>query len=663
MEQTPNLSELSESELDSLETELVGQFSTVRAEKLSIESVEQLADLGEAIDAVRAERTGRVALAAKADELAARILISEEPAQEEVAPAAELSTEDEAVELAPEAAPEAEVTVEAEALAAEDETTELAKAKPAADAEDAKDDGADEDKEDASGKPFAVEAPAEVELAPEVEVAPEAVEVAEVAEVEAAVEAPAEAAAEEIASEELSTEVPSTQEGEVVSNSLPQDGVTASAESPAVTPSAAAIAVGLPEMPETRVPAAIVASADIPGTPAGTELSDLSAVAQAFVARRGSFRGKSQAGDGDQVIVATVHGIYDDDRRLRAGEPEVNAAKIAAVTAPSAIVASGGICAPAEPYYGLQMLAEAGRPVRDALAGFQADRGQVRFIPPPKISDLANAVRVTTEAEDAAGYVVNSGSTANKPCLRVVCGSEQVATIAAVHRCVTFGNFGARTFPEQVENWVQLSIAQHAREAEQFLLDSITTCSTVVTGAASYGAARTIPTLLEQAAAGYRSRNRMSAGTTLRVLLPDWTHALIRSDLARSKQAGLEFWAVSDAEINHWFSVRGLNVSFYMDTATSGNQVFAAQSAGALLCFPTTVQAYIYAEGSFLFLDGGTLDLGLVRDSTLNSANDYQIFAETFEAVACVGVEALKLNMTVTPNGSAAPDGSLYTCA
>jgi hypothetical protein len=36
---------------------------------------------------------------------------------------------------------------------------------------------------------------------------------------------------------------------------------------------------------------------------------------------------------------------------------------------------------------------------------------------------------------------------------------------------------------------------------------------------------------------------------------------------------------------------------------------------------------------TFLHLDYGTLDLGLIRDSQLNSSGDYQIFGETFENV------------------------------
>jgi hypothetical protein len=55
-----------------------------------------------------------------------------------------------------------------------------------------------------------------------------------------------------------------------------------------------------------------------------------------------------------------------------------------------------------------------------------------------------------------------------------------------------------------------------------------------------------------------------------------------------------------------------------------------------------------------LFLDGGTLDLGIIRDSTLVGTNDYKMFVETFEGIAMVGVEALAVTSTINVNGAAA---------
>jgi hypothetical protein len=55
-----------------------------------------------------------------------------------------------------------------------------------------------------------------------------------------------------------------------------------------------------------------------------------------------------------------------------------------------------------------------------------------------------------------------------------------------------------------------------------------------------------------------------------------------------------------------------------------------------------------------LFLDGGTLDLGIIRDSTLVGTNDYKMFVETFEGIAMVGVEALAVTSAINVNGAAA---------
>lgn len=407
------------------------------------------------------------------------------------------------------------------------------------------------------------------------------------------------------------------------------------------------------------VASSITAGADIPGHSAGSSFTDFHAVAEAFIARRRSLKGADRAGDGDDVIVASVAGNYPADRVLDATNWQSNMEKIKAVASPEAVTASGGLCAPLEPYYGIQVISAANRPVRDALPKFSADRGGVRFLPPPRLSDLTGAIGVTTAEQDAGTYGEGEGDTPFKPCLHVTCGEEQTVEIEAIHRCLTFGNFAARTYPEQVEAWLALAIAAHARRAETLLLDAIDTASTHTTGAASYSAVRTLLPQVDQAIAAYRSRNRTAPGLALRVMLPDWTKELIRADLARGFRGGdLEPLFVSDGQIADWFTVRGVNVTFYIDSATGANQVFGSQGASALTAFPSTVVWYLYVEGSFVFLDGGTLDLGLVRDSTLNKTNDYQIFAETFEAVAFYGVESIKVTSTVCPNGTYAPAAS-----
>jgi hypothetical protein len=82
-------------------------------------------------------------------------------------------------------------------------------------------------------------------------------------------------------------------------------------------------------------------------------------------------------------------------------------------------------------------------------------------------------------------------------------------------------------------------------------------------------------------------------------------------------------------------------------------QQFDPQSSGPVNAWPTSVVGYMFPAGAFQFLDGGELDLGLIRDATLNAANDFQFFSESFEAVLFRGGEAFRIKQPVAPSGIA----------
>jgi hypothetical protein len=62
----------------------------------------------------------------------------------------------------------------------------------------------------------------------------------------------------------------------------------------------------------------------------------------------------------------------------------------------------------------------------------------------------------------------------------------------------------------------------------------------------------------------------------------------------------------------------------------------------------------LFVTGTYQFLDGGRLDLGVVRDSTLDATNDYETFVETFEGAAFRGIEAIQVQSMVQPSGGSA---------
>ena len=353
-----------------------------------------------------------------------------------------------------------------------------------------------------------------------------------------------------------------------------------------------------------------------------------------------------------RVASATYH--YPDDRILDSKNGILNMDKITEAqketkrlaSDPISLVASGGLCNPLTPIYDLPSVESAARPVRDALVNFNATRGGVIVGADPILTDYTNAVGIIDADEDLGGTIT-------KNCLRIECPVFTEVEVASIYRCIEAGNLTARAYPELMTRIDTLVRANHAREADGYLLDLIKAGSTAVTDPNTTTTAGSIWKLIEfvhVAAAAMRSRHRMAPGTTLRALFPEWILDELVVDSGRNGNDSNRF--KTRDELAGILARAGIAISYYLDTSLTGGQVFAAQTAGNLLGFPATVEWALYPEGSWLHLDAGSLDLGVVRDSVLNMTNDFQIFAETWESAAFVGVESQWHTATLAPNGT-----------
>jgi hypothetical protein len=390
----------------------------------------------------------------------------------------------------------------------------------------------------------------------------------------------------------------------------------------------------------SAAPVAITAGADIPGYTAGSALSDMKAVAEAMSKRLHGLR-RVNGGDGEQHIVASITTQYSEDRTLTQ-DAEANWDKIQAVSSPEAIVASGGHSAPFTVKYDIFGVGTTERPVRDCLPRFQADRGGIRFITPPVLSDYDNAVGVWTNVVDT------SPGTDVKASLTVTAATENTVATDAVTLQLQFGNLMTRAYPELIARHNELGLIQHAREAETQILTRLTALSTAVTSTSLIGMGRDFLVQLGRAAAQYRGRHRLPADFPLRAIIPAWVKDAMAADLAIAAPGDNTLNAY--AEIDGFIASRGINPCYTID----GSAMTGSQGANAMNEFTDTFVWYLFAEGTFLFLDGGTLDLGIIRDSTLVGTNDYKMFVETFEGVAKVGVESLRVTSTINVNGVAA---------
>ena len=658
-QQLDMLAELSDEDVAQLQTDIVGEFETVEKEDPTPQTVDAMTSLADMLDTVRSEVSRREALAqelaTRAAEAAMRVKgeaegdmpegETETPMEEDMKPAEEPAAEDSDMDKKEEEKPMAEASTAAEV--ASELSTEVSETtivtEPTVEAA----------AEVTPAAELAVEevpTPAETVVAPEAPVV--AVETTEA--VAASVETPeAVAASVETTTPEAPVAVEAPVEAEaVIASTETSEAQTVQEDQEAPVTAAAnnepAASVEVIEAPADRrplnqtsaAPVAITAGADIPGYTAGSALSDMKAVAEAMSKRLHGLR-RVNGGDGEQHIVASITTQYSEDRTLTQ-DAEANWDKIQAVSSPEAIVASGGHSAPFTVKYDIFGIGTTERPVRDCLPRFQADRGGIRFITPPVLSDYDNAVGVWTNVVDTAP------DTATKASLTVTAATENTVATDAVTLQLQFGNLMTRAYPELIARHNELGLIQHAREAETQILTRLTALSTAVTSTSLIGMGRDFLVQLGRAAAQYRGRHRLPADFPLRAIIPAWVKDAMAADLAIAAPGDNTLNAY--AEIDGFIASRGINPCYTID----GSAMTGTQGANAMNEFTDTFVWYLFAEGTFLFLDGGTLDLGIIRDSTLVGTNDYKMFVETFEGVAKVGVESLKVTSTINVNGVAA---------
>ena len=416
-----------------------------------------------------------------------------------------------------------------------------------------------------------------------------------------------------------------------------------------------------PKVPEKRL--AVTASVDIPGVAHGGELPTLGSLAD-VVARKAKSMPVTQ-GQPSEQLVASIRNDFGhtvDDRTSRGEMKEL----IEYLTGPDkqqALVAGGGWCAPSEIRYDFFNIACEDGMID--LPTFGVSRGGIQFPTSPSLADalgggtafaefaatLSNESTpfLWTEASDIAAATGDP----TKPCIRVPCPDFEEVRLECYGYCLTAGNLTDDAFPEATANMLQLLMAAHAhvinaRLIAQMLLASSAT-TTIDGGAATDAAAPRIYNAVGLAATDYRARYGMCIDDILEVVLPYWVREVIRGDLAW--KAGVELQAVTNAEVDSYFTARNVRVQWVNDWQVRGASQFGNSSA--MTAWPTTVDFLIYAAGTFVHGNGLSLDLGVIRDSVLNETNDHTAaWSEECHLIARVGHESRRYTVGFQVNGS-----------
>lgn len=325
---------------------------------------------------------------------------------------------------------------------------------------------------------------------------------------------------------------------------------------------------------------------------------------------------------------------------VKAGDDSHNAevfARIAEEAQADVLLASGGICAPPEVVYPFFNIATSAGIL--SLPSVNAPRGAISLPVSPSLGDILGQSGIATEwtAENDGS---ETPSPATKPVYVFECPDFEDCEVSAWPTILQFGNFASRFYPEAIANVSGLAVIAAARTLNAARLAFMTTASVAgnITDTGG-GGLNQLTTNLGGNANDYRATYGMGRDAVLDVALPAWVPDALLAD-AIARDSTTEYGDIR-GKIDGLFASLRLRPQWVYDLDD--------QADGD---FENVANVLMWAPGTVIELDGGTLDLGVVRDSTLNSTNNYQTFVEPFVGWCVPGHEIRALAIEVCPSGA-----------
>lgn len=356
--------------------------------------------------------------------------------------------------------------------------------------------------------------------------------------------------------------------------------------------------------------------------------------------------------------IARVTTKFAEERTLP-GNIAANTRLVESLLSTDAVAASGGCCSLAEPIRDNPVYSSQYRPIRDGIPTLGAETaGAVETFPPICLPN--QGANLWTCEQDAA---VDPADPATwKECLEIECEDSLRTNVEAIYACLTIGNFQHRFAPEQWAGWLQAVAALQARRAEVALFNKMITADGVTNHDvdATGSVYLTIINGAARAAATIRQDQRYR-DIQMTYILPEWVQAAMRSDL-RSRRLASDDIERTNAQIAAAFGNEGINVIWTPDVNPIEEES-PGQVDGPLSPYPAIADGMLFPEGTFSFLDGGTLDLGTeIRDHDLNRQNKLAAFTESWEGLLARVCNAKHLmnpvevcNLAPCPGGEESP--------
>lgn len=426
----------------------------------------------------------------------------------------------------------------------------------------------------------------------------------------------------DVPAEEPHTEAPVEAPAEVV-----PEPVAASAVRRAAANAPAPVVVKAPA-------AVILASADVPGYATGQELDSLTAAGEAIVARMRSFPttnvGEHYARYGAVLIRREGFGDLVQDNRgddMAVLEAAGNQSRLPG----GSLVAAGGWCSPSETLYDMCQV--------ETLAGIldlpeiKVSRGGIRYTPGPDFETIYNGVGWSlSEAQVIAG-------TPAKTCFEVPCPTFSDVRLDAVGVCVKAPILTNAAYPELVRRVVEGAMVALAHQVNSRAISIMETAAG--TQIQAFDGQQNLTASLNSVAwhaAAMRQRYRLAEDAVIDAVAPMWLRTLIRADWAL--RGGVDLLAVSDAQINEWFTVRNINVQWVYDWQST------TINAAGTSPVPAEAKILMYPTGTWIKGVADVIALDAVYDSTNLLANMFTaVFAEDGILVVqrCTGSDVVQV--------------------
>ncbi|QGJ92691.1 major capsid hexamer protein [Microbacterium phage Megan] len=240
----------------------------------------------------------------------------------------------------------------------------------------------------------------------------------------------------------------------------------------------------------------------------------------------------------------------------------------------------------------------------------------------------------------------------SKPCYEMPCPTWDDLRLEGDGLCLTADLIQQRGYPEGLAWATEAALIAHDHKISASRINKMVAGSTsFVFPGGEAGAAAPLLAAIEVRAEAIRYNGRLSRSTLLEGVFPFWVRGVIRQDL--SVRLGVDFLSVTNAQIDAWFTQRGIVPQYVYDW-----QPIPANATS----WPATISFLMYEASAWIGIVDDIITLNTVYDSTQLGQNKYTaLFTEEAWNLGLRCGESDVVTVPICANGAVAA-GEVLDC-